>query len=160
MLVSAIHQHESAISIYIRLLPPEPSLPPHPTPLGCHRALVWAACAIQQIPAGWLCYACWCIYVSATLSIRPTLSFPDCVHKSSLNLLQLCLHSMPWFCGCEARGTLTPQPGIKSVPPALEGEVLTTGPPGKSCAGISLPVPVPYLCGSVPVLPWSSLGWN
>ena len=40
VLVSAIHQHESAISIYICLLPLEPSLLPHPTPLGCHRALV------------------------------------------------------------------------------------------------------------------------
>ena len=25
-----------------------------------------------------------------------------------------------------------PQPGIEPAPPALEGEVLTTGPPGKS----------------------------
>ena len=28
---------------------------------------------------------------------------------------------------------LIPQPGIKSVPPAVEGQVLTAGPPGKSC---------------------------
>ena len=29
-------------------------------------------------------------------------------------------------------GILAPGPGIKPAPPALEGEVLTTGPPGKS----------------------------
>ena len=39
---------------------------------------------------------------------------------------------MFWFLGHEACGILAPQPGIKSAPLALEGEVLTTGPPGKS----------------------------
>ena len=29
-------------------------------------------------------------------------------------------------------GILAPQPGIEPTPPALEGEVLTTGPGGKS----------------------------
>ena len=32
----------------------------------------------------------------------------------------------------EACGILAPQQGIEPTPPALEGEVLTTGPPGKS----------------------------
>ena len=32
----------------------------------------------------------------------------------------------------EACGILAPRPGIQPAPPALEGEVLTTGPPGKS----------------------------
>ena len=36
------------------------------------------------------------------------------------------------FFGCEACGILAPGPGIEPAPPALEGEVLTTGPPGKS----------------------------
>ena len=36
------------------------------------------------------------------------------------------------FFGREACGILAPQPGIEPAPPALEGEVLTTGPPGKS----------------------------
>ena len=31
----------------------------------------------------------------------------------------------------EACDILAPQPGIEPAPPALEGEVLTTGPPGK-----------------------------
>ena len=38
------------------------------------------------------------------------------------------------FFGQEACGVL-PQPGIKPTPPALEGKVLTTGPPGKSHMG-------------------------
>ena len=35
----------------------------------------------------------------------------------------------------EACGILVPQPGIKPTLPVLEGEVLTTGPPGKSLKG-------------------------
>ena len=37
---------------------------------------------------------------------------------------------MFWFFGHEAFGILAPRPGIKPAPPALEGEVLTTGPWG------------------------------
>ena len=36
------------------------------------------------------------------------------------------------FFGCQVCGILVPQPGIKPALPVLEGEVLTTGPPGKS----------------------------
>ena len=39
---------------------------------------------------------------------------------------------MFWLFGGEACGILAPQSGIKPVPPALEGDDLTTGPPGKS----------------------------
>ena len=39
---------------------------------------------------------------------------------------------MFWFFGPKACGILAPQPGMEPTPPALEGEVLTTGPPGKS----------------------------
>ena len=52
--------------------------------------------------------------------------------KSLLSLLQYCFCFMFWFFGREACGILAPQPGIKPAPPALEGPVLTTGPPGKS----------------------------
>ena len=34
--------------------------------------------------------------------------------------------------GPEACGILASRPGIEPTPPALEGEVLTTGPPGRS----------------------------
>ena len=39
---------------------------------------------------------------------------------------------MFWFFGLEACGILALWPGIKPTPHVLEGEVLTTGPPGKS----------------------------
>ena len=39
---------------------------------------------------------------------------------------------MFWFFGLKAHGILTPQPGMEPVPPALEGSVLNTGPPGRS----------------------------
>ena len=51
--------------------------------------------------------------------------------KSLLNLLQYCFCFMFWLFGQKACGILGPQPEIKPAPPALEGEVLTTGPPGK-----------------------------
>ena len=53
-------------------------------------------------------------------------------YKSLVNLLQYCFCFMFWFFGHEARGILAPRPGIKHAPPTLEGEVLITGPPGKS----------------------------
>ena len=52
--------------------------------------------------------------------------------KSLSSLLQYFFCFMFWIFCHEASGILTPQPGIKSAPPALEGEVLTPGPPGKS----------------------------
>ena len=39
---------------------------------------------------------------------------------------------MFWLFGHEARGILAPQPATEPAPPALEGKVLITGPPGKS----------------------------
>ena len=44
---------------------------------------------------------------------------------------------MFWFSGHKAHGILTPRQGIKPVAPALEGEVSTTGPPGKSLTSSS-----------------------
>ena len=52
--------------------------------------------------------------------------------KSLLNLLQYCFCFMFWFFGREGCGILAPRQGIEPIPPALKGEVLTTGPPGKS----------------------------
>ena len=39
---------------------------------------------------------------------------------------------MFWFFDHEACGVLAPRPAIQRAPPALEGEVWSTGPPGKS----------------------------
>ena len=54
--------------------------------------------------------------------------------KSLMNLLQYYFCFMFRFCVHEAYRILVPLPGIGIEPesPALEGEVLTTGPPGKS----------------------------
>ena len=41
---------------------------------------------------------------------------------------------MSWFFSREACGILASQPGIEPAPSAMEGKVLTTGPPGKSLA--------------------------
>ena len=63
----------------------------------------------------------------------------DIFLKSLLNLLQYCFCFMPSCFGHEACGQNTrvqsrfnPRPGIEPTPPALEGKVSTTGPPGKS----------------------------
>ena len=53
--------------------------------------------------------------------------------KSLLNLLQNCFCFMFCFFGWEACGILASLPGIKPIPPALEGEVSTIGLPGRSC---------------------------
>ena len=52
--------------------------------------------------------------------------------KVLLSLLQYCSCFMFWFFGRQACGISAPRPGMEPAPPALEGEVLTTGPPGKS----------------------------
>ena len=52
--------------------------------------------------------------------------------KSLLDLLQYCFCFMFWCFGPKACGILGPQPGIKPIPLALEGKVLTAGPLGKS----------------------------
>ena len=50
-----------------------------------------------------------------------------------LSLLQCCFCFMVWFFSSEACENLAPQQGIEPTPPpALKGEVLTTGLPGKS----------------------------
>ena len=51
--------------------------------------------------------------------------------KSLLNLSQCCFCFMFQFFGQKACKILDPWPGIKLVPPRLEGEVLTTGPLGR-----------------------------
>ena len=47
-------------------------------------------------------------------------------------LLQYCFCFMLWVFGFQACEILASRPEIKPTPPALEGEVLTTGPPGTS----------------------------
>lgn len=57
--------------------------------------------------------------------------------KSLLNFFTILLLFYVWLSGQEACGILAPLPGIETIPPALEGEILTIEQPGK------LHVPVP-----------------
>ena len=52
--------------------------------------------------------------------------------KSLLSLLQYYICVTLWTFGHTACGILAPWPGLELTPPALEGEVPTTEPPGKS----------------------------
>ena len=46
--------------------------------------------------------------------------------------IQYCFGFMFWCFGLKICGLLAPQQGMEPAPPALEGEVLIIGPPGKS----------------------------
>ena len=84
VLVSAIQQCESAISLHIVSsllnLPPIPSTPL--TPLHHRSAPSWAPGAVRQLLPSCLFDTWSCIHVSAALSVHPTLSFPSCIHLS------------------------------------------------------------------------------
>ena len=54
------------------------------------------------------------------------------IFKVFIDFVTILLLFYVWFFGRDACGILVPRPGIKPAPPALEGEVLTTEPPGKS----------------------------
>jgi len=64
VLVSAIHRHESVISIYIS--PSSWIFLPSPTPLDCDRAPLWTSWIIQLILTGYFTYGI--VYVSLLLS--------------------------------------------------------------------------------------------
>ena len=82
MLVSAVQQPESAICRHISP-PPWASLPPAcRSPLGHHRAPSWAPCASQRLPTG--CFTRAGVHVPPPLAVCPVLSFPCCVHWSTL----------------------------------------------------------------------------
>ena len=57
--------------------------------------------------------------------------FMQTIYEVFIDLLQYCLGFMVWFFNHEVCGVLAPLPSIKPAPPALEGEVLSTGLPGK-----------------------------
>ena len=45
-----------------------------------------------------------------------------------------------WLFGHKAYGIFAPKPGVEPAPPAVESEVLTTGPPGRAPLNGILPV--------------------
>ena len=68
MLLSAIHQCESAISIHVFPLSWASISPPYPIPLGHHRAPSWAPCAIQQLSTA-VYFTYGSVYLSTLLNI-------------------------------------------------------------------------------------------
>ena len=52
-----------------------------------------------------------------------------------MDLLKYCSCFFFFFFGCMACGILVPQPGMEPAPHALEGKILTAGPPRKSLRG-------------------------
>ena len=65
-------------------------------------------------------------------------SIQDKCFKSLLNMSQYCFCFMFWLFGHHTYGILALQPGINPLPPALEGEVSTTGPSGRSLGQVSI----------------------
>ena len=87
-LIPAIQQQISqSIYIYMCVYIPFLSTPlplpaPHPASLGHHRVLSWAPRVTRCLPSSSLFHTWRYMYVNATFSIHPTISFPFCVHKS------------------------------------------------------------------------------
>ena len=81
------------ISSLLRL---PPFHPPYPTPLGGHKAPSFSPCAMWLLPTSYLFYIWKCIYVHATLSLRPSLPFPLPMSSSpfstSVSLFLSCPH--------------------------------------------------------------------
>ena len=73
VLVSAVWNHESPVSIHMSLCPESLSLP-NPHPSGCPRVPGRAPSAVRLLPVRYLFYTWWCIYVNVSLnSSRPLL---------------------------------------------------------------------------------------
>ena len=82
MLVSAVQQCKSVITIYVYHLPLEPPSTPHLTPLGRNRGPGWSPCVIQKLLTRYLFYAWYYIYMSMLLSpFIPLFPSPHCVHS-------------------------------------------------------------------------------
>ena len=73
-------------------LEPPSYLLPHPTSLGCYKALVWVSWVIQQIPIGglfstWWCkFPCYSLHIFRLLLPSPPIPCPH-VHNSASPLL-------------------------------------------------------------------------
>ena len=94
MLVSVIHQLDSAIDMRMYLYGSPSHFPPHPTPLGCHRAPGWAPWVKQEIPTIYFIYGSG--YISMLLS--PFVSASPCPLKlpyPRVCSLRLHLHCCP-----------------------------------------------------------------
>ena len=75
-----INMNQSQVYICPFRLEPLSHFSPHPTPLGCHRALCWSPCVTQQIPTGHLFYIWQCICFHATLNSSHPLLLLLCLY--------------------------------------------------------------------------------
>ena len=71
----------------------------HPIPLSHHRVPGWAPCVIQQLLTSYLFHTWWYIYVDATFSIHPTLSFPCWINFGSFNSGSILALHFSWVDG-------------------------------------------------------------
>ena len=85
MLVSVVHQSESATCIHMSPYPlplEPPSHPPYPTPLGHHKAPSWSPCAMLLLPTSYFTFGS--VYMLMLLSPSPNFLLPPRVLKSIL----------------------------------------------------------------------------
>ena len=115
VVVSVIHQHGSAIGIYVCpfSLEPPSHLPPYATPLGCHRSLVWVPWVIQQIPTG--CFTYVSVYVFMLLS--PFIPTPCLPMSVSLFSMSASLFSSVQFSRSVVSDSLQPHESQHTRPP-------------------------------------------
>ena len=86
---------------------------------------------LYNIEQSSLCYTIGPCWLSVVKFFHEIFFLCEPFLKSLLNLWQYCFCFMFWYFGQEACETFVPQPGIKPAPPALEGKVLTIGPPAR-----------------------------
>ena len=88
-----------AIQAEVWPLPLEPPshLPPHPSPLGGHRAKGVSSLHHRANSHSYPFCVWWCLCFHGSLSSRPTLSFPHCVHQSVLSICLFSNHGLFWW---------------------------------------------------------------
>ena len=87
--LSNLNMNQPSVYSYPILFEPPSVLPPHPSPLGWYRALVWVSWAMQQIPIGYLFYMWKCKFPRYSCpTSHPLLPSPR-VHKSVLYVFSL-----------------------------------------------------------------------
>ena len=127
VLVSAVQKHESAISTYISLSS-WASLPPsHPTPLGHHRSLSWAPCAVQELCIN---FTHGSVYIYITFSIHPTLPFPHCEQWLSIWIWCQKIRFQMFFSCYVTQGQLLKLYGSSFLPHQMRMIVVSTYPTG------------------------------
>ena len=127
VLVYVIHQHESAISVHM-YSPSWTSLRPHSSCPSRFSQITKLGSLCYTAASHWLFHRYLCIYVNTTFSIRPTLSFPRCVHKSFLYIqYDKAVYCHPVYLTC-IQSPSSEMPGWMSykLESRLPGEISTT----------------------------------